>query len=88
MDYAVGIHKKPEERVGGRFRSKHAHGQKERSKNPTVVMTASGEVATAYVRELDLLVTVVLPENTPTVLSLGKLFEEFRTSGQKPHLIK
>ena len=68
------------------------------SKNPTVVMTANGEVpakeeATVYVRELDLFVTVMLLENTPAVLSLGKLCEEFGyschwTSGQKPHFIK
>ena len=37
--------------------------------------------------------TVMLLENTPAVLSLGKLCEEFGysycwTSGQKPHLIK
>ena len=52
------------------------------SKNPTIVMTANGEVqtkeeATVYVRELDLLVTVMLLENTLAVLSLGKLCEEF-----------
>ena len=68
------------------------------SKNPTVVMTANGEVlakeeATVYVRELDWFETVKLLEDTPAVLSLGKLWEEFGyryhwTSGQKPHLIK
>ena len=69
------------------------------SKSPTtVVMTTNGEVqtkeeATVCVRELDLFVTVMLLENTPAVLSLGKLCEEFGysyhwTSGQKPHLIK
>ena len=47
------------------------------------------EGATVYVRELDLIVTVMLLENTPVVLSLGKLCEEFGsgchwTSGQKP----
>ena len=47
-----------------------------------MVVTANGEVhtkeeATVYVRELDLFVTVVLLENTPAVLSLGKLCEEF-----------
>ena len=40
------------------------------SKNPTVVMTANGEVrakeqTTVYVCELDLFVTVALLENTP-----------------------
>ena len=68
------------------------------SKNPIMVVTANGEVqteeeATVYVRELDLLLTVMLLEDTPAVLSLGKLCEEVRysyhwTSGQKPHLIK
>ena len=47
------------------------------SKNPTTVMTANGEVqtreeATVYVKELDLFVTVMLLEETPAVLSLGK----------------
>ena len=61
-------------------------------------MTANGEVlakveATVYVRELDLFVTVMLLEETPAVLSLGKLCEDHGynyhwTSGQKPHLIK
>ena len=68
------------------------------SKNRTKVVTANGEVqtkeeATVYVRELDLFVPVMLLENTPAVLSHGKLCEEFGysyhwTSGQKPHLIK
>ena len=67
-------------------------------KNPTTVETASGEVpakeeATVSVRDLDLFVTVMLLEDTPAVLSLGKLCEELGyiyhwTSGQKPHLIK
>ena len=35
------------------------------------------EEATVYVRELDLFVTVMFLENTPAVLSLGKLCEEF-----------
>ena len=67
--------------------------------NPATVVTANGEVQTkeeaaVYVKELDLLVTVMLPEDTPAVLSLGKLCEDHRshyhffTSGQKPHLIK
>ena len=68
------------------------------SKNPTTVVTARGEVhtkeeATADVRELDLFVTVMLLEDTPAVLSLGKLCEDHGysyhwTSGQKPQLIK
>ena len=61
-------------------------------------MTANGEVqtreeATVYVKELDLFVTVMLLEETPAVLSLGKLCEDHVytyhwTSGQKPHLTK
>ena len=63
------------------------------SKNPTTVVTANGEVqtreeATVYVKELDLFVTVMLLEETPAVLSLGKLCEDHGktyhwTSGQK-----
>ena len=49
-------------------------------KNPTV-MPANGEVqtreeATVYVKELDLFVTVMLLEDIPAVLSLGKLCED------------
>ena len=61
-------------------------------------MTANGEVqtreeATDYVKELNLFVTVILLEETPTFLSLGKLCEDHGctyqwTSGQKPHLTK
>ena len=61
-------------------------------------MTANGEVlpkeeATMYVRELDLFVTMMLLEQTPAVLSLGKLCEDHGytfhwTCGQKPHLTK
>ena len=51
------------------------------SRNPSTVMTANGEVqtrkeATVYFEELDLLVTVILLEETPAVLSLGKLCED------------
>ena len=51
------------------------------SKNPTTVMTANGEVqtreeATVYVKELDSFVIVMLEEETPVVLSLGKLCED------------
>ena len=65
------------------------------SQNPTKVVTAIGEVqtkeeVTVHVRELDLFVTVMLLEDTPAVLSLGKLCEDHGysyhwTSGQKPH---
>ena len=68
------------------------------SKTPTVVVTANGEVqtreeASVYVKELNFFVTVMLLENTPAVLSLGKLCEDrgftyHWTSGQKPHLTK
>ena len=66
------------------------------SKNPTTVMTANGEVqtreeATVFVKQLNLLVKVMLFEETPAVLSLGKLCEDLGythhwTSGQKPHV--
>ena len=68
------------------------------SRSPTTLMTANREVqtreeATVYVKELDLFVTVMLLEETPAVLSLGKLCEDHGyahhwTSGQKPHLIR
>ena len=49
--------------------------------SPTTVMTANGEVqtreeATVHVKQLDLFVKVVLLEETPTVLSMGKLCED------------
>ena len=55
------------------------------SKNPTTVVTAKGEVltkeeATVYIKELDLFVTVMLVEDTPAVLSLGKLCEDHGSS--------
>ena len=51
------------------------------SRSPTTVMTANGEVqtreeATVFVKELDLFVTLMLLEETPAVLSLGKLCED------------
>ena len=67
------------------------------SRSPTTVMTANGEVqtreATVHVKELDLFMTVMLLEETPAVLSLGKLCEKrgytyHWTSGQKPHITK
>ena len=67
-------------------------------KYPMTVMTANGEVqtreeATVYVREVDLFVTVMFLEETPSFLSLGNLCEDHGytyhwTSGQKPHLTK
>ena len=68
------------------------------SRNPTTLMRANDEVlakeeATVYVQELDLFVKVMLLEETPAVLSLGKLREDHGysyhwTSGAKPHLTK
>ena len=67
------------------------------SKSPSTVATANCEVltkeATVYVRESDLFVTEMLLEDTPAVLSLGKLCEDHGenyhwTSAQKPHIIK
>ena len=68
------------------------------SRSPTTVITANGEVetneeATVYVKELDIFLTMKVPEDTPAVLSLGKLCDEHGYSyewinGQKPHLIK
>ena len=65
---------------------------------PTIVITANGEVQThedaiVYVKELDIFLTMKVLENTPAVLSLGKLCDENGYSyewinGQKPHLIK
>ena len=61
-----------------------------KSCSPTIVITANGEV---YVKELGILLTMKVLENTPAVLSLGKLCDENGYSyewinGQKPHLIK
>ena len=52
-----------------------------RSRNPTTVVTANGEVQTneeaqVHLHGLDLFVTVQLLEETPAVLSLGKLCSE------------
>ena len=51
------------------------------SRSPTTVMTANGEVqtkeeATVYVKQLDLFVKVMLLEEIPAVLTLGKLCED------------
>ena len=53
------------------------------TESPMTVVTANGEVptkeeATVHVRELELLVTVKLLEDTPAVLSLGKIYEDHR----------
>ena len=69
-----------------------------KSCSPTIAITANGEVqtheeATVYVKALDIFLTMKVLENTPAVLSLGKLCDENGYSyqwikGQKPHLIK
>ena len=69
-----------------------------KSCSPAIVITANGEVQTheeavVYVKELVIFLTVKVLENTPAVLSLGKLCDENGYSyewinGQKPHLIK
>ena len=69
-----------------------------KSCSPTIVITANGEVQTheeaiVYVKELDIFLTMRVLDNTPAVLSLGKLCDENGYSyewinGQKPHLIK
>ena len=52
-----------------------------KSCSPTIVITANGEVrtheeATVYVTDVDLFLTVKVLEDTPAVLSLGKLCDE------------
>ena len=69
-----------------------------KSCSPTIVITANGEVQTheeaiVYVKELDIFLTMKVLDNTPAVLSLGKLCDENGYSyewinGQKQHLIK
>ena len=69
-----------------------------KSCSPTIVITANGEVQTheeaiVYVKELDIFLTMKVLDNTPAVLSLGKLCDENGYSyewnnGHKPHLIK
>ena len=69
-----------------------------KSCSPTIVMAANGEVqtheeATVYVKEKEKFLPMKVLENTPAVLSLGKLCDENGYSyewinGQKPHLIK
>ena len=52
-----------------------------KSRNPTTVVTANGEVQTneeaqVYVHDLDLFVTVQILDDTPAVLSFGKLCKD------------
>ena len=68
------------------------------SRSLATVITANGEVQTheeaiVYVKELDIFLTMKVLENTPAVLSLGKLCDDNGYSyewinGQEPHLIK
>ena len=68
------------------------------SRSPTTVITANAEVqtheeATVQVKELDIFLTTKVLENTPAVLSLGKVCDENGYSyewinGPKPHLDK
>ena len=49
-----------------------------KSCSPTIVITAKGEVqtheeSTVYVKELNMFLTLKVLENTPAVLSLGKV---------------
>ena len=69
-----------------------------RFRTPKVVLTANGEVQTheeaqVFVHDLNLFVTVQLLDQTPAVLSLGKLCKDHGysyewVSGQKPQLTK
>ena len=69
-----------------------------KSCSPAIVITTNGEVqtheeATVYVKELGIFLTMKVLENTPAVLSLGKLSDENGYSNewinvQKPHLIQ
>ena len=69
-----------------------------KSYNLMIVITANGEVqtheeATVYVKELEIFLTLTVLDNTPAVLSLGKLCDENGYSyewinGQEPHFIK
>ena len=69
-----------------------------KSCSPTIVIAANGDVqtheeATVCVKELDIFLIKKVLDNTPVVLSLGKLCDENGYSyewnnGQKPHLIK
>ena len=69
-----------------------------KSCSATIVITVNGEVqthekATVYVKDLETFLTMKVLQNTPAVLSLGKLCDENGYSyewinGQKPHLIK
>ena len=69
-----------------------------KSCSATIIINANGEVQTheeaiVYVKELDIFLTMKVLDNTPAILSLGKLCDENGysyewTNGQKPHLIQ
>ena len=69
-----------------------------RSRTPTTVVTAKGEVQTneeaqAYVYDIDLFISVQLLEDTPAVLPLAKLCEEHGYTNEwasvpHPHLTR
>ena len=73
-------------------------GTVKRSRNPSEVLTANGEVHTheeaqVFVHDLNQFVTVQLLEETPAVLSLGELCKDRGysyewVSGQEPRLTK
>ena len=73
-------------------------GTEKRSRNPTVVLTANGEAHThedaqEFVHDLNQFVTVQLLEETPAILSLGKLCKDHGysfewVSGQEPRLTR
>ena len=68
-----------------------------KSYSSTIVITANGDVQTnevtvVYVKELDIFLTLKVFQNTPAVLSLGKLCDETRVflrndECQRAHLI-
>ena len=62
-----------------------------KSCSPTIVITANGEVQTheeaiVYVKDLDIFLTMKVLDNTPAVLSLGKLCDETNGSTVKSHI--
>ena len=73
-------------------------GTVKRSRNPTVVLTGDGEAHThedaqEFVHDLNQFVTVQLLEETPAILSLGKLCKDHGysfewVSGQEPRLTR
>ena len=57
-----------------------------KSCSPAIVVTANGEMQTheeaiVYLKELDIFLTMKVLDNTPAVLSLGKLYKTCVYSG-------